>query len=56
VTHNRSAVDRLAQTVVYLDRTVVATGRPDEVFGRLEERAVNGGHDHPARGDGWEEE
>jgi zinc transport system ATP-binding protein len=56
VTHNRAAIDRVAQKVVYLDRTVVAAGRPEEVFGAEGARLAVGRHDHHALGAVCEEE
>jgi ABC-type Mn2+/Zn2+ transport system ATPase subunit len=47
VTHNRAAVDRLADEVVYLDHKVVACGPPTEVLGRAGNGSdLLGGHDH----------
>jgi ABC-type Mn2+/Zn2+ transport system ATPase subunit len=56
VTHNRAAIDRVAQKVVYLDRTVVAAGRPEEVFGAEGARLAVDRHDHHALGAVCEEE
>jgi ABC-type Mn2+/Zn2+ transport system ATPase subunit len=56
VTHNRAAIDRVAQKVVYLDRTVVAAGRPEEVFSGEGPRLAVGRHDHHALGAVCEEE
>jgi zinc transport system ATP-binding protein len=54
VTHNRAAIDRIAGRVIYLDRTVVACGRPDEVFGN---RGLSpAGHDHLAQASVCEDE
>ncbi len=45
VTHNETAVKRLADRVVYLDRVVVAWGPPSEVLERADRRGF-AGHDH----------
>ncbi|MFN8092543.1 MAG: metal ABC transporter ATP-binding protein [Vicinamibacteria bacterium] len=46
VTHNETAVRRLADRVVYLDRSVRAWGPPAEVLAREWERDAFHGHDH----------
>jgi zinc transport system ATP-binding protein len=48
VTHSESAVRRLADRVVYLDRRVLAWGAPEDVLSREWERGAFGGHDHDA--------
>jgi len=48
VTHNASAVRRLANRVVYLDGRVRAWGTPTEVLDREWDRAAFSGHDHDA--------
>jgi ABC-type Mn2+/Zn2+ transport system ATPase subunit len=48
VTHNASAVRRLAKRVVYLDGRVRAWGTPAEVLDREWDRAAFSGHDHDA--------
>jgi zinc transport system ATP-binding protein len=48
VTHSETAVRRLADRVVYLDRRVLAWGAPEDVLSREWERGAFDGHDHDA--------
>jgi ABC-type Mn2+/Zn2+ transport system ATPase subunit len=57
VTHNRIAIERIAERVVYLDHRVVAAGRPREVLGGPGgAELVLGGSDHPAHSPVCDEE
>jgi zinc transport system ATP-binding protein len=56
VTHNRAAIERLADAVVYLDHTVVAAGAPASVFAQERSGHTLAGHDHVAADPVCEEE
>jgi zinc transport system ATP-binding protein len=56
VTHNRAAIERLADSVVYLDHKVVAAGSPARVLGDARSGLSLAVHDHVASGPVCEEE
>jgi zinc transport system ATP-binding protein len=56
VTHNRAAIERLADAVIYLDHRVVASGSPARVFAEELSGLSHSGHDHVASGPACEEE